>query len=50
MDQSHGRDWREWARLVSLSAVVSLLKVLLLAPGVYHSTDFEASCAAFFPP
>lgn len=31
----------EWAPAVALFAAVTVVKFLFLAPGLYHSTDFE---------
>lgn len=30
-----------WGRMLVLFLVASLIKLLVLAPGMYHSTDFE---------
>jgi len=33
----------QWGPTLTVFAMASLLKLLVLAPGVYHSTDFEVS-------
>ncbi len=33
----------QWGPTLVVFALASLLKLLVLAPGVYHSTDFEVS-------
>lgn len=37
----------QWGPTLAVFAMASLLKLLVLAPGVYHSTDFEVSHSSF---
>lgn len=37
------KEGRTWIAIYALFVMVSVLKLLLLAPGLYHSTDFEVT-------